>query len=302
MWTENDEKDFLNEATVNVWAEINCSECDYSYKALFKKKGNCPNCGTRLRSNTPQQRNGPVGNFTENFVYKKIQTILNKSPKIKGLEAKREVTCEELDLTGRSGADVAIVHEGRDGTDYPANEIEMVLEVKMSLIFNWEPGDNGDPVIVGDYDAHTGRPSIARTDSILKAIGKAGIFRAHKASTTIPYIVVGNCPPPTSYYDKIDGSVRAGITQKFISLTANPIPLNGENAGTRNPDQTPKNGFERIDTLDELQSFLECWLTEERFYIGAFLKDETIGTIIKSIDMSQAPEQIGQAFVESLYQ
>lgn len=53
------------------------------------------------------------------------------------------------------------------------NEIKLIIEVKMSLVWNWELDINSHKITeIGDYKTHTGNPGLLRSDSMLKAIGK----------------------------------------------------------------------------------------------------------------------------------
>ncbi len=167
----------------------------------------------------------------------------------------------------------------------------------MSVIWNWSAANRERPL--ADYDGHAGRPSIYRTDSILKAIGKAAITRSCPGSERIPFIVVGNTPPPHAYRDKVDGTVKAGLIQKWISLTPSPLVVEPERSpATRNPKETP--GFERIDSLVELENLLVKALTVSWRYVGAMVESKKIGEIIKSLDLSMEAEAIGEAFLQRL--
>ena len=170
----------------------------------------------------------------------------------------------------------------------------------MSLVWNWEPGGK-EIKLVADYDGHNGRGSIYRTDSILKAIGKGAIFRSHIAANRIPYIVVGNCPPPKGYFDKIDGSVQAGIIQKFLSLNSEPLVIDSTNSKDRNPKNTEHKGFLRIDSISELANIVARYLTEEQVFIGRMMKKEELGRLIKSLNFKNTYTEIGQEFFEKIH-
>lgn len=133
------------------------------------------------------------------------------------------------EFRGATAADIAILNRNTDGPVTP-EIIECIFEVKMSIIWNWAENNREKPI--ADYDGHAGRPSIFRTDSILKALGKAAITRSCQGSQTIPFIVIGNTPPPINYRDKVDGTVKAGLIQKWLSLT--PIPWLSGPIGNRN--------------------------------------------------------------------
>ncbi|MBK8448699.1 MAG: hypothetical protein IPL42_01200 [Saprospiraceae bacterium] len=62
----------------------------------------------------------------------------------------------------------------------------------MSIISNYKftPPENIE--VVGDYKTHKGNPALLRSDSMLKAIGKAINIRVSGISSTkIPIIVLG---------------------------------------------------------------------------------------------------------------
>ena len=267
-----------------------------SKNANLKK---CPHCGSKLRSNTPQGRNAPVANFTEKFACSTLNKALNKINK-GDLEAKRSVICDKLGLNNRSEADVAVVKKGNSSRIYEPEEIKLIFEIKMSLVWNWEPKSN-QIEMVSDYDKHCGRGSIYRTDSILKAIGKGAIFRSHKGSNQIPYIVIGNCPPAPGYFDKIDGSVRSGIIQKFLSLNPEPLIIDKSDKNKRNPKNSEGDGYLRIDTIEELSEIIKYYLESEQVFIGAMIKNYDLGKLIKSLNLSNSPEEIGHEFFEKIY-
>ncbi len=303
MWDTEKEKEFIRSTDAIVWATISCTNCDYRYEAFFKKTKprKCPKCDRKLGSTTPQGRNAPVSVFTEKYASEVFEKVLKKAG-YDDLEVKRNVVCDSLDLTSRSAADMAIVKKGIKGRVYEPNQIKIAFEVKMSLIWNWELSDDDELKIEADYDKHKGRGSIYRTDSILKAIGKGAIFRSHFESNDIPYIVVGNSPPPTSYLDKVDGSVRAGIVQRFISLTPNPLVVDDADQELRNPKESDGKGFLRIDSIDELSSIVNDLLEDERIFIGSMLKKSKLGKIIKSLDLSKDYNDIGEDFFKKLYE
>ncbi len=302
MWNPEKEKAFIRSTDAVVWATISCKRCDYRYEAFFKKTEpkNCPKCGGELASTTPQGRNSPVSVFTEKYASEIFGEALQKAG-YDDLEVKRDIVCKSLDLTSRSAADMAIVKKGITGRVYEPDQIKVVFEVKMSLIWNWELSDDGELKMVADYDKHHGRGSIYRTDSILKAIGKGAIFRSHFKSSDIPYVVVGNTPPPTSYLDKVDGSVRAGIVQRFLSLTPNPLVKDESDEEQRNPKESDQKGFLRVDTVDELRDFVGDLLKDERIFIGSMLKKSKLGKIIKSLDLDKDHTDIGEDFFKELY-
>ncbi len=131
----------------------------------------------------------------------------------KDLFAVQGAICKEIGLTQKSPADVVIAR--KKNIHLNPEDILIVFEVKMSVVWNWEL-KNDELICLGDYQTHRGIPGLLRSDSMLKAIGKAINIRvsSHRAST-IPIIVIGNTPITDSYLGKVDHLKTAGIVQVF---------------------------------------------------------------------------------------
>lgn len=298
LWSAAVEQKFVIEDS--MLATIYCKgDCGFEEKSFFRgKSSKCPNCGEGLEVDTLNSRNAVVGARTETFARNLLSSALKGlRPQLsQDLFVKQGVKCPSLGLKGGSGADLAIVTQEKGGT-VPASAIKCLFEVKMSFIWNWHESDLTRPI--ADYDGHQGRGSIYRTDSILKAIGKAGITRSYVGSEGIPFIVVGNTPPPPGYRTNIDRTVSSGLIQKWISLTPNPLVVKPkEYPGKRNPKHTA--GFLRIDEVKELQQLLKALLTKKWLYTSAMVDAEKVGLLIKSLDLSGTSEKIGQEFLRRL--
>lgn len=301
LWTVDRERDTL---TDTMFATIYCDRakggCGHTERAVFRgRSGVCPICGKAAISVSAfNQRNAVVADATERFAVDLFNQTVGSSPELSGkFFVKRNVVCSQLELRGATAADMAILNDDITGPVLAKN-IECILEVKMSLIWNWVERDKTNPV--ADYDGHAGRPSIYRTDSILKAIGKAAITRSCQGSERIPFIVLANTPPPPNYRDKVDGTVKAGLIQKWISLTPNPLIVEPSRLpARRNPKLTT--GFLRIDAVSELQELLATTLRTDWRYIGAMVEAKKIGALIKSLDLSQTPDQVGYEFLRRLH-
>jgi hypothetical protein len=268
-------------------------------RAVFRDKSpRCPTCAkATLEVSEFNQRNAVVADLAESFAAELFSHLVTSSRTLSdNFFVKRKVECRQLELQGATAADMAILNRNLDGP-VPIETIKCLFEIKMGIIWNWSVSDRSQPI--ADYDTHFGRPSISRTDSILKAIGKAAIVRSCPGSERIPFIVVANTPPPPNYRDKVDGTVRAGLIQKWISLTPNPLIVEPEiSTDRRNPRRTI--GFQRIDDVNELRDLLTKTLTREWRYIGAMVEAQKIGDLIKALDLSQPSEQIGYEFLKRL--
>ena len=301
FWTVDVERDTL---TDTMFASIHCARakggCGRTERAVFRtRSGACPVCGkAAIDVSAFNQRNAVVADATERFAAQLFTQAVGTAPELSGkFFVKRNVVCPQLELQGATAADMAILDRDITGPVPPAN-IKCIFEVKMSLIWNWAEGNKSHPL--ADYDAHAGRPSIYRTDSILKAIGKAAITRSCPGSERIPFVVLANTPPPPNYRDKVDGTVRAGLIQKWVSLTPNPLIVDPSRLpARRNPKRTI--GFLRIDTVSELHKLLTTTLTNAWQYIGAMVDPKQIGALIKSLDISKTPEQVGDEFLKRLH-
>ena len=281
-------------------ATIYCkANCGFSEKAFFGMHKKCPACKVAgLSVSAFNHRNAPVAHETEKFALRLIQSAIDKSPDLAGRHfAKRGVICSQLGLKGNSGADVAILNRDLKGP-VPIDAIECLFEIKMSVIWNWHEKNLAHPI--ADYDGHAGRPSIYRTDSILKATGKAAITRSYPGSEHIPFVVVGNTPPPNMYRANVDGTVQSGLIQKWLSLTPNPLVVEPfKSPDRRNPKQTD-GGFLRIDAMQELQDLLVSLLNHEWRYMGAMTDAGKIGRLIQSLDLNRSASEVGDEFLRRL--
>ena len=298
LWSVDIERSLIDDS---LFATIYCSssDCEYSEKLFFKGKSQkCPKCKSSLSVGNTNKRNAVVGNKTECFALCLLDKVVQrlKTDLKQPLYAKGGVICPELGFKNRSLADLAILNRDSNGA-VTADAIECLFEVKMSFIWNWDSKNISRPI--ADYDSHSGRPSIYRTDSILKAIGKAAITRSYRGSERIPFIVLGNTPPPKSYRANIDSTVTSGLIQKWVSVTPHPLVVcPNDESGQRNPKRTP--GFLRIDHISELCNLMEVILDRPYRHMSAMVDVEKLGQVIKALNLGSSPEQVGNQFLEML--
>ena len=168
-------------------------------------------------SQTLQSRNALIGNFTETWAKKVFDTIAKKNH----LFAVNAVECLEIGLTKRSEADLAFCTT--DSRLQSAKNIKLIFEIKMSIVSNYKFTVPDSVVFIGDYKTHKGNPSLLRSDSMLKAIGKSINIRVSGIeSAEIPIIVLGNSPISDNYTHKVDFLKTAGVVQGFWSLNPKP--------------------------------------------------------------------------------
>lgn len=200
--------------------------------------------------------------------------MLQKFAKSKSLFAAQGAICDEIGLTSQSPADVVLCKSKH--REQIAQDIVAIFEVKMSIVWNWEL-KNDQLICLGDFRTHKGNPGLLRSDSMLKAIGKSINIRvsSHNASK-IPIIILGNTPITESYIKKVDHLFSAGIIQGFWSVNPNPLDENGDNL-----KQTPKNGFVRMDSYDELKQGLNDLLSEKQEFFSTMKSRKKLGEIIE---------------------
>ena len=244
--------------------------------------------GYKGKKSTLQSRNSLIGQFTEAWMNELIQSCV----KAQNLFAVQGAACEEIELTGKSPADVVIAR--KKSIHLNPEDIVVIFEVKMSVVWNWEL-KGGELICLGDYQTHQGIPGLLRSDSMLKAIGKAINIRvsSHRAST-IPIVVIGNTPITSSYLGKVDHLKTAGITQGFWSI--NPKPLDKQNTLAT----TNGKGFMRFDTYESFQrSVVELLSMPMNFFSGMRSREE-LGRLIESANNALTYQQKGERFLKLL--
>jgi hypothetical protein len=282
LWNKEVEKKFFTEAVKFTSAEQLFYVTDTNrYLAYWPK-------GYDGKKSTLQSRNTLIGNFTEKWTTDLIQEIVKE----KGLFAVQKAVCEEIALTKMSPADVVISKS--KAIEQRPEDILAIVEVKMSVVWNWELKNGKTLVSVGDYKTHQGNPGLLRSDSMLKAIGKSINIRVSSFQTTpIPIIIMGNTPITNSYYPKVDHLKLAGIIQGFWSVNPTPLDDNGENI-----KNTEKQGFHRFDTFEELKSAFTALLSEERNFFSSRKSSKELGQIIEIANRETSYEKKAEVFLK----
>ncbi|NPA35134.1 MAG: hypothetical protein GXO48_09430 [Chlorobi bacterium] len=249
--------------------------------------------GYKGRKTTLQSRNAFVGSFTEKWT----KSLLEPIAKGMNLFVVQGVVCEEIGLSKKSPADVAICKT--DNRFQRAENILMIVEVKMSIVWNWEYNPRtGTLWCIGDYTTHQGNPSLLRSDTMLKAIGKAINIRvSNLKSAKIPIIVLGNTPITRSYYDKVDQLRKNGILQGFYSV--NPQPLD-DPTHQDNIKATQYKGFFRFDTYEELKQEIIRLLTDDSEFFSGMKTKRELGKLIDIASRQPTYEQKAETFLKLL--
>jgi hypothetical protein len=154
-------------------------------------------------------------------------------------------------------------------------------------------GNKEELVCLGDYNSHQGNPSLLRSDTMLKAIGKSINIRvsSYKAAK-IPIVIIGNTPISNSYYEKVDHLKKCGIIQGFWSV--NPKPLDKEDT-IRN---TKAFGFHKLDSYGELEKEFDKLLKEEREFFSSMQTKNELGRITEIANKENTYEKKAEKFLE----
>lgn len=218
------------------------------------------------KGQTLQSRNSLIGQYTEKWSKDFFQSIAKNL----GLYAVNSVVCRELGLSTQSDADLAFCTT--NDTKQEAKNIKLLFEIKMSIVNNYKFEDN-QVKFIGDYKTHKGNPSILRSDSMLKAIGKSINIRVSGTeSTKIPIIILGNSPITKNYSAKVDFLKKAGIIQGFISLYPNPTSSFIEN--------TSGNGFQTFNNYQNLENYISKVVNSDISLFSSMLPKMKLGQII----------------------
>lgn len=279
LWNNNVEIEFFNESLKKfaskekLFYNLNGEYFAYIPKDMAKQ------------NLTLQSRNSLIGHFTETWAKNVLSPIAKKF----NLFALNNVICEEIGLTKQSSADIAFCKT--TDTNQKADNIKIIFEVKMSIISNYKI-ENNKIICIGDYKTHCGNPSLLRSDSMLKAIGKSINIRVSSIkSSHIPIVVLGNSPITENYIKKIDMLKKTGVIQSFISLNPNPTE-------TKHIKESPNLGFQTIYKENDLFDLLENLLSNEFNYFSAMLSKKELGNFIKIASKEKSNEEMASKFLE----
>lgn len=235
---------------------------------------------------TVQSRNALIGNFTEKWCKTLFEPIASKL----GLYALNDVVCEEIALPSNSRADLAFC--STDDTKQIPENIKIIFEIKMSIVSNYKYTKKEGVTVIGDYNSHSGTPSLLRSDSMLKAIGKAiNIRTIDTKSNRIPIVVLGCSPITVNYIHKADALKTAGVLQGFWSL--NPYPTTSTFI-----EKTEKEGFITIQSVEELYKRCEQLLLSDLNYFSTMIAKTRLGEIIGIANAEENEIKKAEKFLE----
>jgi hypothetical protein len=279
LWDIDTEKRFFTEALGHFATP---EKLFYSLKS--EKFAYIPK-GYDAEGQTLQSRNALIGNFTETWAKILLEPIARKFR----LFAVNTVECPEIGLTKKSEADLAFCTT--DSKLQSAKNIKLIFEIKMSIVSNYKYTSPQKIEFVGDYKTHKGNPSLLRSDSMLKAIGKSINIRVSGIeSTKIPIIVLGNSPISNNYAHKVDFLKTSGVVQGFWSL--NPKPT--ENDFIKNSE---KLGFQTFEKLDEIEIQIKYLLDTKLNYFSSMVSQKKLGEYIRIANKEPTDEAKAEKFL-----
>jgi len=237
---------------------------------------------------TLQSRNSLIGQFTEKWCQQLLSPIARKF----NLYAVTNVICQEAGLSKQSSADVAFCKSDKNIQKY--QDIKVIFEIKMSILSNYEFDKNKKTVKwIGDYTTHKGNPSLLRSDSMLKAIGKLISIRvANPCTRNIPLVVLGNSPITKHYEKKVDSLKNLGIIQGFLSLNPSLHPKGGV------IKNTPKKGFQTVENKKDLEQFFGNLIHSRMIYFSAMTVKSKLGQIISKSNREKSIEGKAEKFLK----
>lgn len=282
MWTQKDETEFfLSSIKNNIDIQNLFYKIEDSYFAYIPKEN-------RNNIATLQSRNAIIGSWTEKW----CKNLLDEVAKQNNLYAVNGVICDELGINKQSSADLAFCTTEK--IEQNTDNIKVIFEIKMSIVNNYkyELIDNKPTIsYYGDYKSHKGMPSLRRSDSVLKAIGKAINIRvSSEKANNIPIIILGNTNISENYLNKIDHLGKYGIIQKMISLNPN---ISENNCSKDKFFITPNNENELFSIINDI-------LKMDLHYFSTMIDIKQLGKIIKDSAAYDNNEEIVQYFLNTI--
>jgi hypothetical protein len=282
LWTKLNEINFFKKSLDGF------SSIDDLFYSLNKKYYAYIPKGEKEKNATIQSRNSLIGKYTEKWAKDLFAPIAKEV----GLVALNGVVCNSLGLNKQSSADLAFCTTN-ERIQKPEN-IKLIFEIKMSIVSNYEYTPEKEIMYIGDYKSHTGNPSLLRSDSMLKAIGKSINIRvSSKEGVKTPIIILGNSPITKNYAHKADVLKKSGVVQGFWSINPNPT----ESDFIR---KTDKLGFQTIGDYNILKKITKDLLALELNYFSSMITKDELGIIISIASQEKTDEEKANKFIELL--
>lgn len=279
LWDTDTEKAFFFEALEKMTPQKLFYALNNEYYAYIPK-------GVSSQNQTLQSRNSYIGAFTEKWCKDLFDPIARQM----NLFAVNNVVCEEICLSSNSNADLAFCVT--DSKMQKPEDIKLLFEVKMSIVSNYKYSEPNSLTYVGDYSSHKGQPSLLRSDSMFKAIGKSINVRVSSvAGQKIPLIVLGNSPITDHYVSKVDMLKESGVIQGFWSLS----PDSCKSECIR---ETPEKGFLTMKNIDDITTACNRLINQDLTYFSSMLSRKEIGKIIQIANYEPTDEMKADKFLQ----
>ena len=262
FWNQQKEINFFKEALKNF-----ASPEQLFYKLTSGYFAYAPK-GKTTEGQTLQSRNSLIGQYTEKWCADFLKPIASKLD----LFSINGVVCSDLGLNNSTDADIAFCTTNTKNQS--AENIKLIFEVKMSIVNNYFYNEETNELkFAGNHTTHKGTPSILRSDSMLKAIGKSINIRISGIkSSKIPIIILGNSPISNNYKKKVDFLKQAGIIQGFISLYPDPA--------SSYIKETYNKGFQTFNNYSLLQNFISGLVASNMNFFSYMLSKQDLGRLI----------------------
>ncbi|MDR1956783.1 MAG: hypothetical protein LBQ30_08025 [Treponema sp.] len=282
LWNSNVEIDFFKKS-LDGFASVE----DLFYRLNSKYYAYIPK-GSTSNGATIQSRNALIGKFTEKWAKDLFDPIAKKL----GLFAINGVVCNSLGLNSQSSADLAFCTTNEN--TQKAENIKLLFEIKMSVISNYEYISDNEIKYLGDYKTHKGNPSLLRSDSMLKAIGKAINIRVSSTEgEKIPIIILGNSPITKNYTHKADVLKNSGVIQGFLSI--NPTPTESDYIL-----KSDNKGFQTVKDYDELEKIINALLSLKLNFFSSMITKTELGRLIQIASQEKSDEEKAEKFLKLL--
>lgn len=282
LWSISDEELFFIESL-----ESFLTEQQLFYRLQGEYYAYVPK-GMSAENQTLQSRNYFIGKYTEKWCQKLLAPVARNL----GLYAVNEVVCDELSLPNNSAADLAFC--ATDSKVQQAKNIKLIFEIKMSIVNNYRYSSESGISFFGNYKSHKGTPSLLRSDSMLKAIGKSLNIRvSSKEGNRIPIVIMGNSPIAASYISKVDLLKDSGVIQGFWSLYP-------DSCDDECVISTTKLGFQTLPNEQVLYKLCQDLINNNLRYFSSMLPKAKIGEIIQIASKEPTNEHKADKFLQLL--
>lgn len=266
-----------------------------TYYAFWPKTGNVQKGNTVV-----QGRNSLIGNYTEEWTKNLLEMVLGDIAKESNYKEPfrvvRNVVCEDLGLSKDSPADIVLtISTEAKNTDRKTKtkavelkpeEILVIFEVKMSIVWNWKYSPNGVLDCIGDFTKHQGNPGLLRSDTVLKAVGKCIMMRVNNpGKRSVPIVVLGNTPITRNYERTVDNLKNLGFIQGFYSLNPKPFDAGNEKLSDHYLMESSDEGFITVQNYavlkDLITKLINTSLKDEKIFFSSWKSTDELGKIIK---------------------